>query len=151
MSNNLEIAINNNKKETNSINSYKNKKKDIKYASYYSWFMNRFCKFFFVDSEAKQKREMLAETLGLNNYLLHLDYIDRQILLEQHYGDINEKIEEIIIKNKEKEKEKEQEQQENNNINDKTNIELNNDIKEGEFNITDISNENDMKKPFNKQ
>ena len=53
----------------------------------------------------------------------------------------NEKIEEIIIKNKEKEKEKEQEQQENNNINDKTNIELNNDIKEGEFNITDISNE----------
>ena len=155
MSNNLEIAINNNKNETNSINSYKNKKKDIKYASYYSWFMNRFCKFFFVDSEAKQKREMLAETLGLNNYLLHLDYIDRQILLEQHYGDINEKIEEIIIKNKEKEKEKEQEkeqeQQENNNINDKTNIELNNDIKEGEFNITDISNENDMKKPFNKQ
>ena len=80
-----------------------NEIKSISYASYCSWFMNRFCKSFFVDTEAKKKREMLAETLGLNNYLLHLDYIDRQILIEQHSGDINEKIEEIINKNNDKE------------------------------------------------
>ena len=61
----------------------KRKKEDdaFSYASYCSWFLNRFCKSFFVDAEAKKKREMLAETLGLNNYLMHLDYIDRQIVL----------------------------------------------------------------------
>ena len=26
---------------------------------------------------------MITDTLGLSNYLLHLDYIDRQIILEQ--------------------------------------------------------------------
>jgi hypothetical protein len=71
-----------------------------KYSSYKAWFMNRFCKFIFIDTEAKEKREMLAETLGLNNYLEHLDYIDRQILLEQYNGDINKKIDEIINNNK---------------------------------------------------
>ena len=40
------------------------------YSSYKAWFMNRFCKFIFVDKEAKEKREKLAETLGLNNYLI---------------------------------------------------------------------------------
>ena len=83
---------NNNKKEENYVS----------YASYCSWFLNRFCKSFFVDEDAKQKRELLAETLGLNNYLLHLDFVDRQILLEQHTGEINAKIEELINKNKEK-------------------------------------------------
>jgi hypothetical protein len=78
------------------INNIKNDKNSMSYASYTSWFLNRFCKCFFIDSEAKKKREMLAGTLGLNNYLLHLDYIDRQILLEQHSGNINQKIEEII-------------------------------------------------------
>ena len=85
------------------------------YASYGSWFINRFCKCFFVDKDAKQKREILSETLGLNNYLLHLDYIDRLILMEQQDGDINKKIDEIINKNKTKEEieEKEEEKEEN--------------------------------------
>ena len=43
---------------------------------------------------------MLVDTLGLNNYLLHLDYIDRQIILEQQTGEIDNKIKEIIEKNK---------------------------------------------------
>ena len=156
MNNNLEINItnsSNNNKDFN-VKNYQKKIKEAKYASYSSWFMNRFCKFFFIDAEAKQKREMLAETLGLNNYLLHLDYIDRQILLEQHYGDINKKIEEIIIKNnKEKEMEKEKEKEkENDNINniDKTNLELNNE-KEREGSLIDAPNENDLKKPFTGQ
>ena len=34
---------------------------------------------------------MLAETLGLNNYLLHLDYIDREIAKER-MGKINNEI-----------------------------------------------------------
>ena len=32
---------------------------------------------------------MLCEILGLKNYLLHLDYIDRQIMLEQQNTKIN--------------------------------------------------------------
>ena len=75
------------------------------YSSYKAWFMNRFCKFIFVDKEAKEKREKLAETLGLNNYLMHLDYVDRLILLEQYEGDINKKIDDIINNNKRKESE----------------------------------------------
>ena len=54
-----------------------------RYTSYCIWFGNRFCKGFYLNKEAKQKRMMLCEILGLDNYLLHLDYIDRQILLEQ--------------------------------------------------------------------
>ena len=42
---------------------------------------------------------MITDTLGLSNYLLHLDYIDRQIILEQQTGEIDEKIKEIIAKN----------------------------------------------------
>ncbi len=42
---------------------------------------------------------MITDTLGLNNYLLHLDYIDRQIILEQQTGEINEKINSIISRN----------------------------------------------------
>ena len=45
-------------------------KNSVSYASYSSWFINRFCKRFFIDKDAKRKRELLAETLGLNNYLL---------------------------------------------------------------------------------
>jgi hypothetical protein len=32
---------------------------------------------------------MLCEILGLKNYLLHLDYIDRQIMIEQQNTKIN--------------------------------------------------------------
>ena len=42
-----------------------------------------------INKEAKQKRNMLCEILGLKNYLLHLDYIDRQIMLEQQNTKIN--------------------------------------------------------------
>ena len=54
------------------------------YTSYCVWFANRFCKCFYLNKEAKQKRKMLCEILGLENYLLHMDYIDRQIMLEHH-------------------------------------------------------------------
>ena len=118
------------------------------YASYGSWFINRFCKCFFVDKEAKQKREMLSETLGLNNYLLHLDYIDRQILLEQHDGDINKKIEEIINKNKERKKKKKETENELNA--DNTKNELQKDIKTAELALIEQVEGNDLQKPFNK-
>ena len=84
---------------------------------------------------------MLAETLGLNNYLLHLDYIDRQILLEQHDGDINKKIEEIINKNKEQESD-------NGNENDNTNCELQKEMKANIMEQLDV-NENRLDKPLN--
>ena len=54
-----------------------------RYTSYRIWFGNRFCKCFYLNKEAKQKRMMLCEILGLDNYLLHLDYIDKHMLLEQ--------------------------------------------------------------------
>jgi hypothetical protein len=123
-------------------NNGKNNKEDnyVSYASYCSWFMNRFCKSFFLDEEAKQKRELLAETLGLNNYLLHLDFIDRQILLEQHTGEINNKIEEILFRNK---------QGENGNCEtDNTNADLQKDIKGNELTLIDQTNENNMEKPL---
>ena len=60
-----------------------------KYTSYYIWFANRFCRCWYNNKEAKQKRNMLCEILGLKNYLLHLDYIDRQIMLEQQNTKIN--------------------------------------------------------------
>ena len=43
---------------------------------------------------------MVTDTLGVSNYLLHLDYIDRQIILELQIGDIYSKIQEVIDKNK---------------------------------------------------
>jgi hypothetical protein len=115
------------------------------YASYCSWFLNRFCKSFFIDAEAKKKREMLAETLGLNNYLMHLDYIDRQIIMEQHMGDINEKIESIINKNN-----NEQENLEFNAV-DNTGTELQKDLKKTELNLIDDQNENNLEKALNEQ
>ena len=119
-------------------------KNSLSYASYGSWFINRFCKFLFIDREAKKKREMLAATFGLNNYLLHLDYIDRQILLEQYDGELNKKIEEIINKNREKENA-------NGGVidNDVTKSELKKDIKTAELNLIDQPNENNLNKPFN--
>ena len=87
------------------FNSYiKKDKKQIQgtnnYTSYCSWFLNRFCKLFYDNKEAYQKRQMIVSTLGLNNYLLHLDYIDRQIILEQQTGETDKIINDIIEKNK---------------------------------------------------
>ena len=123
------------------LNDYvmKNKKpKDI-YTSYCSWFLNRFCKLCYDNKEAKQKRTMLVDTLGLNNYLLHLDYIDRQIILEQHTGEINNKIKEIIEKNRHY----------SNIDNDNTALELQKDLKINDFSLMDHK-ENNMKKPLTK-
>ena len=87
---------------------------------------------------------MLAGTLGLNNYLLHLDYIDRQILLEQHSGNINQKIEEIINKNKVKEINSIE-----NNDNDNTGMDLKNSIKGTELSLIGNPNENNLNRPLN--
>ena len=88
---------------------------------------------------------MLAETLGLNNYLLHVDYIDRQILLEQHSGDIDKKIEEIINKNREKENNLE------NNYEDNTAMDLQKNLKETGINLIEAVNENNLQKPLTLQ
>ena len=122
----------------------KNQKKDkVFYASYCSWFLNRFCKTFFEDEEAKHKRELLAGTLGLNNYLLHLDYVDRQMLLEHYTGGINEKIEGIINKNKDKD---------NNNLEnngmDKTGTDLKKEYKDTDVTFIEPINENKLDKPL---
>ena len=101
--------------------------------------MNRFCKSFFSDEEAKQKRELLAETLGLDNYLLHLDFVDRQILLEQHTGEINDKIEGILMKNRNRE---------NSDDIDNTNTDLQKDIKDNHLTLIE-DNENKLDKPLN--
>ena len=133
----------------NSAPGVKNKKeeKEFSYASYSSWFLNRFCKAFYIDQEAKKKREMLTDTLGLNNYLMHLDYIDRQILLEQHSGEIKSKIDDIINLNKEKD---------NNNNNDisaidNTGVDLGKDIKGNEISLIETQNENNLKKHLTSQ
>ena len=110
------------------------------YVSYCHWFLNRFCKSVYTDIEAKKKREMLVQTMGLNNYLTHLDYIDRQIIFEQYTGDINTKIDEIIKKNNEMENNKEQ-------IFDNTSADLKKDIKEIEDAI-EYHNGNNMEKPL---
>jgi hypothetical protein len=121
-------------------------KKEFSYASYCSWFLNRFCKGFFVDDDAMKKREMLAGTLGLNNYLMHLDYVDRQILIEQHTCDINEKIEEIINKNNiDKDNNLE------NSAIDNTGTDLQKDIKQNEISLIDQENENNLDKPLAEQ
>ena len=87
---------------------------------------------------------MLTDTLGLTNYLLHLDYIDRQIILEQQTGEINKKIEEIINKNKGL-------NMSNNNNNDDSNGTDQSDEKVNN-NISLIDNqENNMKKPLTMQ
>ena len=118
----------------------KKKKENSIYTSYYVWFMNRFCKLFYDNKEAKQKRSLLVDTLGLNNYLFHLDYIDRQIILEQQTGEIDNKIREIIEKNKDY----------SNTENDNTEFDLQKDSKSGELSLIDNhNNENNLKKAFN--
>ena len=152
MTNNMPISNGNDNPENsqNFILIKKNLKSEQKiaktngaYSSYKSWFMNRFCKFIFVDTEAKEKREMLAETLGLNNYLMHLDYVDRQILLEQYDGDINKKINEIINKNEVKE---------NNNLaseNGATKFDIQKTEKNIELSLFEHDGENNLKNPLN--
>lgn len=73
------------------------------YTSYCVWFANRFCKCFYLNKEAKQKRKMLCEILGLENYLFHLDYIDRQIMLENHDQRIANSITEANLINEQNE------------------------------------------------
>ena len=109
------------------------------YASYSAWFINRFCKPCLIDQDAKQKREMLSATLGLDNYLLHLDYIDRQILLEQFDGDINKRIDEIVSKNKDFD---------NENTNDSTKVEFRKGIKDMELELNN-QGENNLNKHLN--
>ena len=78
----------------------KTTKKNVndEYCSYFAWIMNKFCKFIYLNKEARRKKLMITDTLGLSNYLLHLDYIDRQIILEQKTGEINNKINKILSK-----------------------------------------------------
>ena len=79
---------------------YKDKKNiSDEYCSYFSWFMNKFCKVIYWNRDAGRKKFLVFDTLGISNYLLHLDYIDRQIILEQQTGEINKKIKEIIERN----------------------------------------------------
>ena len=113
------------------------------YSSYKAWFMNRFCKFIFVDKEAKEKREKLAETLGLNNYLMHLDYVDRLILLEQYEGDINKKIDDIINNNKRKESEN------SGYKNEAMKFDFQKTDKNMELSLIEQIRENNLKKPLN--
>ena len=125
------------------INSnYTLKKKKTKdeniYTSYCTWFMNRFCKLCYDNKEAKQKRTMLVDTLGLNNYLLHLDYIDRQIILEQQTGEIDNKIKEIIEKNKSY----------SNVDNDNTDLELQKGLKGAYFSLMEHNDGNNTEKPL---
>jgi hypothetical protein len=142
MNNSLEVVIPTKDvrcRQNNNNNKNNNNNNKVFYASYSSWFLNRFCKSFFLDEEAKQKRDFLAETLGLNNYLLHLDYIDRLMLIEQHTGEINEKIEKII--------------NQNNNLEtsavDNTGIDLQKDYKGIDITLIDQTNENKLDKPLN--
>ena len=141
MSKNMDLTLQAIEQRENGNNNKKHKKEEdyVSYASYYSWFMNRFCKSFFSDEEAKQKRELLAETLGLDNYLLHLDFVDRQILLEQHTGEINDKIEGILMKNRNRE---------NSDDIDNTNTDLQKDIKDNHLTLIE-DNENKLDKPLN--
>ena len=152
MTNNMPISNgNDNPENSQNFIIVKNKKYEQKiaknngaYSSYRAWFMNRFCKFIFVDTEAKEKREMLAETLGLNNYLMHLDYVDRQILLEQYDGDINKKINEIINKNEIKEN--------NSNLtseNGATKFDIQKTEKNIELSLFEHDGENNLKNPLN--
>ena len=76
----------------------KNNNINDEYCSYFAWIMNKFCKVIYLNKEARRKKLMITDTLGLSNYLLHLDYIDRQIILEQKTGEINNKIKEILSK-----------------------------------------------------
>ena len=136
----LNKTSNNNNNMNNSINNSIHKLKNSNtYASYSAWFINRFCKPCLIDQDAKQKREMLSATLGLDNYLLHLDYIDRQILLEQFDGDINKRIDEIVSKNKDFD---------NEITNDSTKVEFRKGIKDMELELNN-QGENNLNKHLN--
>ena len=114
-------------------------KDDNNYTSYYIWFLNRFCKLFYDNKETKRKRKMLVDTLGLNNYLFHLDYIDRQIILEQQTGEIENKIKEIIENSKGF----------SNSDNDNTSLELQKDYKTSDFQLEGNHQlENNIKNPL---
>ena len=80
---------------------HRNRPASTHYTSYCVWFANRFCKCFYLNKEAKQKRKMLCEILGLENYLLHLDYIDRLIMLEHHDNKVSSAINETNAVNNE--------------------------------------------------
>ena len=108
---------------------YNKKDANDEYCSYFAWVMNKFCKFIYSNKEARRKKLMITDTLGLSNYLLHLDYIDRQIILEQQTGEINTKIKEILAKNN------------SYYMDSKDNLDMNLDS-EKERKITDIGSEN---------
>ena len=113
----------------------KSNKKNIndEYCSYFAWIMNKFCKFIYSNKEARRKKLMITDTLGLSNYLLHLDYIDRQIILEQKTGEINNKIKEILSMNNNR----------NNYDDSKENLEMNLDSeKTRKMSETENGNEN---------
>ena len=113
------------------------KKKDVndEYCSYFAWVMNKFCKLIYSNKEARRKKLMITDTLGLSNYLLHLDYIDRQIILEQQTGEINNKIKELLARSS------------NNNYDDsKENMEMNLDSdKERKMSETETNDNFDTK------
>ena len=108
---------------------YNKKDANDEYCSYFAWVMNKFCKLIYSNKEARRKKLMITDTLGLSNYLLHLDYIDRQIILEQQTGEINTKIKEILAKNN------------SYYMDSKDNLDINLDS-EKERKITDIGSEN---------
>ena len=105
------------------------------YCSYFAWVMNKFCKLIYSNKEARRKKLMITDTLGLSNYLLHLDYIDRQIILEQQTGEINNKIKEILARNSNRN---------NNNFEEsKENMEMNYEFeRERKISETEAGNEN---------
>ena len=134
-----DLKMNNNIIINSNYTLKKKKTKDANiYTSYCTWFMNRFCKLCYDNKEAKQKRTMLVDTLGLNNYLLHLDYIDRQIILEQQTGEIDNKIKEIIEKNKSF----------SNADNDNTDLELQKGLKGAYFSLMEHNDGNNTEKPL---
>ena len=112
----------------------KNNNINDEYCSYFAWIMNKFCKVIYLNKEARRKKLMITDTLGLSNYLLHLDYIDRQIILEQKTGEINNKIKEILSKTNNSD-----ESRENNDSLD-VNLNLNNVGKASETETDDFKN-----------
>jgi hypothetical protein len=115
---------------------YKDKKNiSDEYCSYFSWFMNKFCKVIYWNRDAGRKKFLVFDTLGISNYLLHLDYIDRQIILEQQTGEINNKIKELLARSS------------NNNYDDsKENMEMNLDSdKERKMSETETNDNFDTK------
>jgi hypothetical protein len=85
---------NNNENNNENVNIYRKKTRfnpKENYTPYITWFSFRFCRCCYKNPEAKRKREMLCDIFGLRNYLLHLDYIDREIAKER-LGKINEEI-----------------------------------------------------------